>query len=637
MGQRKRQSHIVRLLALTLCLLLVTVLLPDYAHAQVGTTGALRWSLSGGALTISGSGAMPNYTDANMPPWYDAAEAINRIVIEEGVTSIGSLAFYGCSTALRASLPSTVTAIGDRAFKNCTSLAYVALPEGLEFIGEAAFENCSSLNGIILPQSLRTIENYAFDRCVGLTSITIPAGVTNLGMVVFYNCTGLTRATISCPIDKLPDWFFYGCTALTVVDLPETVTETGDQAFHNCEKLSTVYYSGEATERIEGALLSNETTRYVYVSDSTETGTTKTSTTSFDKTTSTATTIAVTQSEAAVITETTTTSYVYVVNGEQSTLEDAMSAGESGQIEIIGQTSTTVAATVSGSDGWQEVANTAKDAAINRSGGNTVTVNVQVTEPTVNGKDIAELAGIGALLKISTNEGCSWIIDTGKQSSTSFGRNEIDLTFLVELMEGAVKGIESSMVYRISFSTNISFRTVVGIPLQVGSARHYATLFEKNSSGVTELSSVVVDESGYAWFPVDAVEQGKEYFVAINEATADTENAIIPDSMAGSYGVDYEETLTDASGKQYQVGERESRWGITGKQFTSYVLIVIAAIVLIVTGTMVTLNRIRRSKLKYAAMAEADAATDYGIDEDELRLQIMQEMLEEARQGKSNE
>ena len=637
MGHRKRQSNIVRLFSLALCLLLAAAVLPGRACALSGTTGGLNWSLSGGTLTISGSGAMPDYTDGSMPPWYSAAAAINRIVVEEGVTSVGSLAFYGCSTATLAFLPATVTVIGDRAFKNCTALSYVTLPAGLKSIGEAAFEACEALNGIRLPESLRTIENFAFERCTSLSSIVIPAGVTDLGMVVFYNCTGLTRAEIRCAIDKLPDWFFYGCTALSVVSLPETVEETGDQAFHDCKNLSTVYYTGAASEELSNTLRTDDTTRFTEVIEDDAGMGTSASSTTYDSETDTSTTISVIQTEEAVITETTTTRYTYTVNGEASTLEDAMASAETEEVEVAEKTSTTISATVSDSDGWEEVAEAAKEAAVFRSDNGPVDVDVQMTGTTVNGRDLAELVGVDAKVTVSTSEGCVWVIQTQEQTRRDLGTEDIDLSFSVDILESTVSGIESDTVYQVGFVSDIDFESVVSIPLKVATARQYATLFEKSASGLYELSSVVVDESGYAWFPVEKVDPQKDYFVAINEAKADTSNAIVPDSMADSYGVDYQETLTDASGKQYQVGERESRWGITGKQFTTYVIVVVAAIVLVVTGVMITLNRISRSKAKYAAMAADDAAADYGIDEEELRMQIMQEMLEEARRKNSGE
>ena len=643
MGHTKRQLHIIRLSALALCLLLVITMVPVRASALSGTTGRLNWSLSAGTLTISGSGAMPNYTDANMPPWYDLAHTISRIVVQEGVTSVGSLAFYGCATAQRAALPSTVTAIGDRAFKNCTSLTWVSLPEGLETIGDAAFESCASLNGIILPQSLRTIGSYAFERCTSLSSIVIPSGVTKLGLVVFYHCTGLTRAEIRCPIDKLPDWFFYGCTSLTTVCIPETVTETGDEAFHDCERLSTVYYSGEAVEKLTETLLTNPDTRYAEVVDNggtaadsgeSTTANVTSSSTNFNTETSVSTTVTVTQTEEAVITETTQTEYTYTVNGEEATFEEAMEASGSGEaeVEVTQQTGTTITATVSGSDGWKEVADAAQDASVYRSDNSGVEVDVQLTGSTVNGEDLSGIAGVDAELKVATPEGCIWSIDASKQRSTDFDSEEIDLSFTVELQDSAIKGIESDTVYRVNFASGIDFDAKVGIPLKVSNARQYATIYTKTSSSITELISVVVDENGYAWFPVEKIDPQKDYYVAINEKNADLTNATLPDSMLEDYGVDYVQTLTDASGKQYEVGPRESRWGITGKEFAIYAIIVIAGIVLVVTGLMITLNKISQSRAKYAAMAEADA--EYDLDEDALRLQIMQEMLEEARREK---
>jgi len=633
MARTRRKLHTTRLWALALCLLLVMTALPGRASALSGTTGGLSWSLTGGTLRISGAGAMPDYTDANMAPWYDSATAINRIVVESGVTTVGDLAFYGCSTALRASLPSTVTAIGDRAFKNCNSMTYVNLPEGLVSIGEAAFESCESLNNILLPQSLRTIESFAFDRCTGLTGIVIPAGVTELGMVVFYNCTGLTRAAIRCPIEKVPDWFFHGCTALSEVELPETVTETGDQAFQNCNNLSTVYYSGAASQEISDSLASDPSTRFAAVSEGGGNPTPATSTT-FDEKTATTTNVTVTQTEQAIITETTQTSYTYAVHGEEITLEQAMTITESENVEITGTTNSALSATVTGSDGWEEVAKAAKDAALRRSESGRVEVDVQLTGSTVSRRDLSDMAGVNAELTVSTTEGCSWVINTAGKSRTSFGSGEIDLSFSVQQQESAVGGIQSDSVYQVEFADDVVFAAQVGVPLKVGSARQTATIYEKTTSGVTQVSSAVVDESGYAWLPVENVSKNKDYYVAVNAADADTSNALVPDSMKENFGVDYVETLTDSSGKQYQIGQRESRWGITGKQFTIYVLIAVAAMVLVVTGVMITLNKINRSKAKYAAMAAED---DYEIDEDALRLQVMQEMLEEARKKNGGE
>ena len=633
MARTKRKLHICRLFALALCLLLAFSVLPGRAYALSGTTGELKWSLSGGTLRVSGSGAMPNYSDGNMAPWYGSAQAINRIIVEDGVTSVGSLAFYGCSTAVQVSLPSSVETVGDRAFKNCTALTYVSLPRGLTAIGKAAFESCTSLNGIILPESLRTVESNAFERCTSLTGIAIPAGVTRLGMLVFYNCTALTYAEIRCPIEKLPEWFFYGCTNLTAVELPKAVEEIGEQAFHQCENLSTVYYSGEAAAEIEQTLQGDDATRFAVVTDNGETTEMPTvGVTTFDEQTATATNTVVQQTGQSVITQVTQTTYSYTVDGEPATVEEALNATETGNVEVTKEANTVITATVYDSDGWDIVTEAARDAAVQRSDSGPVEITVRIDGSTVSGKDVSGLVGVDAELKISTDEGCCWVIDTKQQRRKDFS-NALDLSFETELLESTVQGIQSDTVYHVKFASDIGFGAKVGVSLKVGDALQSATIYEKSGGGLVELCSAVVDESGCAWFPVSQVSQGKDYYVGINVVGADTANAIVPDSMVKDYGVDYLETLTDASGKQYEVGERESRWGITGKQFTVYVVIGLGVLVLITSGAMITFNKISRSKARYTV---ADAADDYEIDEEALRLQIMQEMLEEARQKKGD-
>lgn len=631
MSRQIAQLHIPRRVsALALALLLTLGLLCPRADALSGTTGGLSWSLSGGTLTVSGSGAMPDYTDANMPPWYDSAAAIHRIVVSDGVTSVGSLAFYGCEAVRSVTLGADVAAIGDRAFKNCRAMTWLNLPEGLVRIGEAAFERCESLNGILLPESLRVIGNYAFDRCEGLTAITVPAGVEDAGRVTFAYCTGLTQATIRCPIEKVPDWFFYGCTALAAVTLPDSVTEVGERTFEDCERLTLVYYSGAAAEAVTAALRAEETTRFAEVVERGD-GAQSATSTRFDTDNATAKTVTVTQTEAALITKTTETKYTYTVNGADAALEEVLQAGEEDEVSAAGESSTTVSATVSAESGWQDVADAAKSV----SADNSLAVEVQLSGSEVSGEAFAEIAETDARLTVSTGSGNTWVIEQTAQVADSAKKETYDLDFAVELLEKAPAKIESDTVYELSFSTKTDFAATVGVPLKMSDAYHYATLYEKSMFSVTPRATVQVDAGGRAWFPVDGVSEKKTYYVAVDVEGIDRNEAIIPDSLLSEYGagnVEYIQTLTDASGKQYIVGERTSRWGITGKQYAIYAAVIIGGVVLIVTGVMITINRINRSKAKYAAMAAEDAAARVEIDEDELRLKVMQELLEETKQ-----
>lgn len=112
-------------------LLFVMMLLPMVASADnSGTCGAnLTWTLeeSTGTLTISGSGLMNDYVEYSAPWYYDKAK-IFKVVIKDGVTSIGGCAFYECSYLSSITIGNSVTTIGYFAFYNCTSLSFITIP-----------------------------------------------------------------------------------------------------------------------------------------------------------------------------------------------------------------------------------------------------------------------------------------------------------------------------------------------------------------------------------------------------------------------------------------------------------------------------------------------------------------------------
>lgn len=94
--------------------------------------GGLSWSLSrSGALTISGSGKMPDFSSvANAAPWDKQKDKIQSVVIESGVQSISGGAFSGCTALEKVSISETVTQIDLNAFGGCTSLAAFEVAEG---------------------------------------------------------------------------------------------------------------------------------------------------------------------------------------------------------------------------------------------------------------------------------------------------------------------------------------------------------------------------------------------------------------------------------------------------------------------------------------------------------------------------
>ena len=603
-------------------------LLPFFSFALDGTDGKIQWELSAGTLVISGKGEMRDYTDAHMAPWFDSASAIKRIVVKEGITSIGDLAFYNCDKALFVALPESVTKIGNRAFKNCFSLVGIRLPKSLEAIGEASFEACTALKSLDMPQALKSIGNYAFINCTTLSTVSIPQGVTELGRVVFAYCTGLTRAEILCSLTRVPDWTFYGCTALRAVALPQTVTEAGEYAFENCDNLSGIYYDGTA-----GLLPPEKTGDDVTISPREDFPASGSTTEPITDDSSKSTTVST--SGNATITTTTETDYSYTVDGKDASLDEALSAAEDADVSVKSENKITISVTLENDAGWDDLADAIGKA--DAASEDTVTAEVQLPSSTVNGKDLAKIAGKDVTVTVVTPSGSTWQIDAADKRKKDFSDRDYNLDFSVDKLDKAPAKIESDTVYRVKFSDRLDFEATAAVGVKVGNARQYATLYKKGLFGVKNMQTVVVDADGRAWFSFDGVRRGEVYYVAIDSADADRANAVIPQNLYAEYGVDREHTLMGMDGNYYEVGERTSRWGITGGQFALYVGIAVAVIIAVVTIIMLMARRASRSRAKLAALAEQSMRADREeapIDEEALRLEIMQEMLQERNHQK---
>ena len=118
------------------------------ANAFAVATGrcgdSITWTLDdSGNLTLSGSGEMWNY-GYDSSPFKDYE--IRKATIEDGITSIGKYAFYGCSGLTKLTLPNSVTSIGTCAFRGCCGLTELTLSNSVTSIGTGAFAYCSGLN-----------------------------------------------------------------------------------------------------------------------------------------------------------------------------------------------------------------------------------------------------------------------------------------------------------------------------------------------------------------------------------------------------------------------------------------------------------------------------------------------------------
>ena len=226
------------------------------------------WKLDAdGVLTITGAGPMADYsqpTSDNCAPWRTYANDIKKVVVQKGVTAIGSYAFASLERVTSVTIPEGVTSIGSSAFENCGLMAYgglgaVTLPEGLTTIGSSAFSG-SYMDSLTLPESLRTIGGAAFEKSP-LKTLTIPGGVTSigngafksshltsiqlpdgaqLGAMLFYQCYELTDVTLPADLTVIGDSMFENCTKLTHVTIPSGVTRIEREAFTMCGALEEI-------------------------------------------------------------------------------------------------------------------------------------------------------------------------------------------------------------------------------------------------------------------------------------------------------------------------------------------------------------------------------------------------------------
>ena len=273
----------------------VTVLMTDRPSGGCGVNGSddysVRWVLGeDGTLTISGTGAM---CDEEMP-WWEFRSQINRVVIESGVTTVGSNAFNGCSNLTAVELPDTLTAIGDYAFawSNVaeitipdgvvtigagafwgTALVDVVIPDSVTTIGDSAFRYCWEMKTLHLGSGLTTVEGYAFDRCEAAVTLSadnralvlednalLNAEKTRL-IQYFEGPVGTDRAkayTIPTGVEEICDGAFDCCDDLKAIAIPNTVQRIGQEAFGQCSNLEGLTIPASVTKIESSAFLYNK-------------------------------------------------------------------------------------------------------------------------------------------------------------------------------------------------------------------------------------------------------------------------------------------------------------------------------------------------------------------------------------------
>ena len=150
-------------------------------------------------------------SEGGIIPWIEYNERIEKVVIGDGITSVGSYTFYNCANLSEIKIAGTVTEIGKGAFKNCSKLEKISIPKKLQVIEDETFYSCNSLKKIKIPDEVKKIGEKAFWNCYGITSISFESKIESIGYAAFENCTDLkVLSTIPKSVVKIGDRAFAG-------------------------------------------------------------------------------------------------------------------------------------------------------------------------------------------------------------------------------------------------------------------------------------------------------------------------------------------------------------------------------------------------------------------------------------------
>lgn len=324
-------------LALMLSLMMLVTMIPSFSFADEtggtgssagsgaisaatsGTCGAtgndhVTWSFdeSSGTLTISGSGAMADYTvngTVDDRPWKDYAESITKVQISEGVTSLGRCAFQNLTALKETNIPASITKLGDHIYRGDASLTTVNWAEGFKapeitdtdsngskysgtYVPTSMFDGCKSLGAdqelsAWLPESftgvgcaafrgtafkvdfekwtkLSYIGARSFEKMPNLDAVTVKSNWT-LGLRGKDSCAFIGSGVKSAVIESrktIPVGLFQDCASLTSVTLPDNATTIESRAFsgttelksidlkNNVETISDYAFSGSGIEKL---------------------------------------------------------------------------------------------------------------------------------------------------------------------------------------------------------------------------------------------------------------------------------------------------------------------------------------------------------------------------------------------------
>ena len=196
------------------------------------------------------------------------SDGIGRIIFDGPVTSVGKVAFMGCSKITSIIIPDTVSSIGSNAFSGCENLKTINTPKNLSSIGSSAFELCRRLRSFILPNGISKIENSTFYMCDDLVIKEIPSTVVTIGSQSFFWNRSLEKLTLPNGVTSIGDGAFRAAGIKELV-LSNSIKQIGMWAF--CDILIEKLTIPGSLTTIENTTFSSGNLSEIIVEEGTQT------------------------------------------------------------------------------------------------------------------------------------------------------------------------------------------------------------------------------------------------------------------------------------------------------------------------------------------------------------------------------
>ncbi|MCR5460167.1 MAG: leucine-rich repeat domain-containing protein [Acetatifactor sp.] len=211
-----------------------------------------------GTLTISGTGWVDNH-------FFENNEAIRKIVIEDGITGVGLLAFGNCPNLEEVVFADSVESIYDKCFYGCGALAESNVPAKLSYLGNEAFRD-TMITEFLLPDGIRTVGSNIFRGCPGfcgnachytledgnlriwgsgsvydlffssntdIRKVIFEEGITGIGRRTFASCTALEEVEFAGSMETIGEEAFCSSSALAKTNETPNLKKIGPKAFMN--------------------------------------------------------------------------------------------------------------------------------------------------------------------------------------------------------------------------------------------------------------------------------------------------------------------------------------------------------------------------------------------------------------------